>query len=323
MINDDRISVIVPVYKVEKFLARCIESIQRQTYKNLEIILIDDGSPDNSGEICEKYAENDSRIQVIHKINGGLSEARNIGIEFAAGQYISFVDGDDWIDVDMIEMLYKVCRDKQADIAECSYRNVYVNRIEEETSCTAEIVEATNISALEGMLDWKYFKPVAWNKLYKRSVIGDIRYPAGKFHEDEFTTYKYFYNAKKIVYVDVSKYNYDRTRNDSITGSDFSENALDSCWAFKERREFFAQHHITSLERKMNNMYCWQVLNCAYQCYKNGICGEKVQQLIEMVKIDIQYLESHEVDQMYLNDFNVLKKGIEKYGQYRSGRENG
>ena len=310
--NGDKVSVIVPVYKVEPFLERCIKSIQRQTYVDLEIILIDDGSPDKCGDICDKYAKRDKRIKVIHKTNGGLSAARNAGLELASGKYICFVDSDDWIDVDMIELLYKVGISRQADITECSYRNVYTDCTKEETKCTAEIVEGDSIFSLNGMLDWKYFKPVAWNKLYKRDVIGNIRYPEGKIHEDEFTTYKYFYNATKLVYVDVSKYNYDRTRSDSITGSGFHINSLDSCWAFRERMYFFKEHELTALEGKMCNMYCWKVLQCADQCYANKISNKNVKKMIEAVKEDMPYLVSQNIDQRYREDLCLLQKGIAK-----------
>lgn len=320
-VKRDIISVIIPIYNVEQVLCRCIESVRKQTYKYLEIVLVDDGSTDNCGDICEDYMEKDSRIKVIHKCNGGLSDARNIGIEFASGEYICFVDSDDWLDMDMIEMLYKVCTEKNADIAECSYRNVFSNFIREETPCTAEIVEGDNLFALEGMLDWKYFKPIVWNKIYKRSVIGDVRYPLGKIHEDEFTTYKYFYNSRKVVYVDVSKYNYDRTRNDSIIGRGFSENNLDACFAFRERIDFFREHHIDTLERKMNDLYCYHVLESAYQCYKNRVNGEKVNQLIELVNRDIKYLRQADVNTSYLEEFDILKCGVKKYGKYRQRKE--
>lgn len=323
MMEKDRVSVIVPVYKVEPYLARCIESIQKQTYLNLEIILVDDGSPDRCGDICESYAAKDDRIHVIHKQNGGLSDARNAGIEYASGSYICFADSDDWLDRDMISLLYSICTKRKADIAECSYRNIFSGYTEEETSCTARIIEGDSIFALEKMLEWKYFKPVVWNKLYKRSVIGDIRYPVGKLHEDEYVTYKLFYNAGKSVYVDVSKYNYDRTRTDSITGDAFKEDNLDACWAFRERMDFFREHHLDMLEKKINNMYCWQVLRFAYKCYQTGTVGKKVERLIEQVASDITYLECHKVDTYYIDEFKILKNGIDSYGKYREERETG
>ena len=281
---EELVSVIIPVYKVEKYLERCVESVQKQTFQNLEIILVDDGSPDLCGAMCDEMAKTDPRIKVIHKNNGGLSDARNVGIEMASGNYIVFVDSDDWLDLDMIALLYRVLKKYNADIAECSYRNICTDRIEEETNCSAKVVEGDRILALEAMLDWRWFKPVAWNKLYKRDVLGDIRYPKGKLHEDEYTTYKYFYNANKLVYVDVSKYNYDRRREDSITGKKFREDNLDACWAFRERMEFFYKNNLAELYLKMNNIYCWYVLESLHKCYLNNISGEKLKLLLKQVK---------------------------------------
>lgn len=315
------VSVVVPVYKVEKYLNRCVDSILQQSYSNLEVILVDDGSPDSCGVICDEYQKCDSRVRVIHKPNGGLSDARNYGIEAAKGKYLAFVDSDDWLDFDMIDILYRVLTDKNADIAECSYRNLYADCIKEETSCSGEIICGDSLFALEGMLDWKYFKPNAWNKLYKREIIGDIRYPKGKIHEDEYTTYKYFYNAKKLAYVDISKYNYDRRRTDSITGDKFREANLDACWAFKERVHFFEENHLDSLEKKMNNAYCWQVLHCAYECYKEKLSGKRVEELIAMVKNDIPYLKTHKVDKWYITEFELLQHGVDYYGNKRQARE--
>lgn len=321
--NREKISVIVPIYNVEKYLARCIRSIMAQTYQNLEIILVDDGTKDQSGNICEQFARTDSRIRVFHKENGGLSDARNFGLDKARGSYIMFIDSDDWVDADMAEILYTACQKYNADIAECSYRNIYSDAVMEETACSAQIIEGDAVFALGAMLDWKYFKPNAWNKLYKRQVIGDIRYPKGKIHEDEFTTYKFIYNARKLVYVDISKYNYDRTRTDSITGERFRPDNLDVGFAFRERVDFFREHHLDSLEEKMNNAYCWQILHLAYQCYQNHVSGPKTDALIDMVKRDIPYLEQHLVDPMYLSEFNILKDGIKRYGECRKARENG
>lgn len=313
------ISVIVPVYKVEKYLERCVRSIQKQTYENLEIILVDDGSPDQCGALCDQYAQEDGRIKVLHKQNGGLSDARNAGIELASGSYIVFADSDDWLDRDMIDLLYRVLKRSNADIAECSYRNIYRDHIMEETSCSAALTEGDSVAALEGMLDWKYFKPVAWNKLYKREVFGTIRYPKGRLHEDEFTTYKYFYNAKKVVYVDISKYNYDRTREDSITGKKYREDNLDACWAFRERVDFFYEHNIVQLQRKMNDIYCWYVLDSLKKCYKNKIKGRKVDMLLQTMKEDIHFFADKSVDQHYLEEFEfVISNGIEAYGKQYS-----
>ena len=310
----DLISVIVPVYNVERYVNRCVESIMNQTYPELEIILVDDGSTDSSGVLCDTFAEKDARITVIHKKNGGLSDARNTGIDASTGSYIVFADSDDWLDPDMIQLLYNVLKKNNADIAECSYRNVYTDHILEETSCSAEVVNGDSVTALEGMLDWKYFKPVAWNKLYKRSVIQDIRYPVGRLHEDEFTTYKYYFNAKKVTYVDVSKYNYDRTREDSITGRKFSERNLDACWAFRERVDFFYKNNIVRLQRKMNDIYCWFVLDKLEKCRQLAIQGPKVEQLLEQMQKDITFFEGKDVEPSYMEHFKAAIQDCELKG---------
>lgn len=319
----EKISVIVPVYKVEKYLDRCIESIIKQTYKNLEIILVDDGSPDRCGEICDSYSNKDGRIKVIHKTNGGLSDARNVGIEAASGNYISFIDSDDWIDKDMLELLYKMIKKHDADIAECSYRNYYKDCVKEETFCTAEQIVGDNIFALQGMLDWKYFKAVAWNKLYRRSVIGDIRYPKGKLHEDEFTTYKYFYEAKKLVYIDVSKYNYDRSRTDSITGDKFRIQNLDACEALRERIDFFQAHNLNSLEEKLNNTYLWILFDRLDACIEEKIEGEPINRLVEKAQKDVEVFRERPCLPEYYNKLVVLSQGFEEYTkQYMQKKNN-
>ena len=316
------ISVIVPVYKVENYLERCVCSVRKQTYGMLEIILVDDGSPDQCGAMCDAYQKEDSRIRVIHKKNGGLSDARNTGIDAARGKFVVFVDSDDWIDRDMIELLWKIQKANQADIVECSYRNIYKDRVEEETTCSAAVVVGDSITALEGMLDWRYFKPVAWNKLYRREVLSDVRYPKGKLHEDEFTTYKYFYNAKILAYVDVSKYNYDRTREDSITGKQFRAANLDACWAFRERVDFFEKHQIVQIQKKMDNIYCWYVLESLNKCYLYQIKDKKVKKLLLQIKKDIIHFErKKDVEQQYLDGLKlVCKHGVKAYGKYRQQR---
>lgn len=274
------ISIIVPVYKVEDYLERCIKSLINQTLKDIEIILVDDGSPDRSREICDKFKEIDNRIKVIHKNNGGLSDARNAGLEVASGEYIAFVDSDDWIDSDMMEVLHNLSQKYDADIVECSWREIYTDKIREETNNTEQIIEGNNIFALRSQLQWKYFKSVVWNKLYKKYLFNYIRFPKGRLHEDEFTTYKLFYFSKKLVYVDISKYNYDKTREESITAT-FKEKNLDIIDAMQERLEFFKKYNLTILMDEMYNMYFWILLDRLYQCYICGISTKRVHYIID------------------------------------------
>lgn len=317
-----QISVIVPVYNVQRYLRRCVDSILSQTFSDLEVILVDDGSPDRCGAICDEYAAADPRVKVIHKPNGGLSSARNAGIEAAAGEYLAFVDSDDWLDADMFEQLHRLCTARGAQIAECSYRSIYRDTVTEETPCTAGVIEAGPSEAIRGILEWKHFKPVAWNKLYHRSVIGSTRYPEGWLHEDEFTTYKFFAAAKKLVYLDVSKYNYDRSRTDSITGEAFREANLDSCFALRERREFLHHFGFDELEEQDNNVYCWVLLDRLYQCYRNRIAGPKVDAVLAMAAEDAVYFESHPVSPVYLLQLQLLRdNGLKAYGQMRDKQQ--
>lgn len=300
------ISVVVPIYKVEKYLSRCVDSILDQTFRNLEVILVDDGSPDRCGEICDNYAKNDRRVKVIHKSNGGLSSARNAGIEEASGEYIAFIDSDDWIDIDMFELLYKAAQEYKAQIVECSFRHIYPHQVKEETSCTGACIEGTNLEALGACLDSIYFKSLACNKIYHRKVIQNIRYPVGRLHEDEFTTYKYLYNAQKLLYIDVSKYNYDRTREDSITLSDFREGHLDACFALRERIDFFREHEITSLEEKANNTYAWLLWDRLCKAKKVRLKGPKIDLLLEQAKRDIVYFAERPIDKLYYRQIQLL-----------------
>ena len=165
--KNDLISIIIPVYKVEKYLEKCIESVLKQTYTNLQIILVDDGSPDNCGKICDEYAKKDSRIEVIHKINGGLSDARNVGINRANGRYIGFVDSDDYIKEDMYEKLINLIKEYNADVSICNLYDVFDGK-EYVRNKDNGIHEYSRIDILKEILLDKNIQSYAWNKLYKK-----------------------------------------------------------------------------------------------------------------------------------------------------------
>lgn len=308
-----KISVIVPVYKAEEYLERCVRSICRQTFENLEILLVDDGSPDNSGLMCDRFAELDSRIRVIHKENGGLSDARNAGIEQSTGDYIAFVDSDDWLDPTMLSVLYNLCESHEAGIAECSYRNFFPDKTQTETECSGEVVEFTPIQAIESNLDWGLCKPVAWNKLYHRDVVGNIRYPYGKIHEDEFTTHLFYLAAKKIVYIDRAFYNYERRNVGSITAS-FKLKNLDSCEAFRQKVHLvWERPELHSLDKKMCNTYCYILFDMLQKCRELGLSGSEVTRTIYDALEDFPQLKAHGIDRNYIVQFNGL------YAKYRDG----
>lgn len=253
----DRISIIVPVYKVEPYLDKCISSIVNQTYTNLEIILVDDGSPDRCPQMCDAWAEKDTRIRVIHKENSGLSDARNAGMAVATGEYIAFVDSDDWVDLYYVEYLYRSIQQTRADIAACDVREVY----DEDTIRTLHVEQikfelAVPEEAINDVLHNRRFRAVAWNKLYTREILKDERFEIDRFHEDEFFSYRLYDKAARLVYVSLPLYNY-RQRSGSIMASN-SIRHLDMLDAYLER--------ILLLKRKYPKLLMKDKLNFCIAC---------------------------------------------------------
>lgn len=207
------ISVIVPVYKVEPYLKKCIDSICNQTYGNLEIILVDDGSPDGCGAICDEYAEKDCRIRVIHKTNGGLSSARNAGIDIAQGDYLGFVDSDDWIEPDMYEELLRNAATCSADIAVCGRVEEYSGK---STICVwKDTILLDRAGAMEALLKDPVMQSYAWNKLWKRELFSAVRFPEGRDYEDIAVVHKVYEQVNAVVCLPKAKYHY-LQRQDSI-----------------------------------------------------------------------------------------------------------
>ena len=230
--KEPKISVIVPVYKVEKYLTHAVDSIINQTYKNLEIILVDDGSPDLCGKICDEYAKKDARIKVIHKENGGLADARNAGIDIAEGDFFGFVDSDDYLAPDMYERLLHNLIENDAQISMCLAYIVYDDDMSFYDIKKGEIKVFSEGEILENLF-CGCLNNFAWNKLYKKELFQSIRYPKGKIYEDLFTTYKLFGLCKKVVF-DGSKLYYYRIRKDSIMGMARRVIHLDKFEAFYE-----------------------------------------------------------------------------------------
>ncbi len=238
MINQPIVSVIIPIYKVEKFLRECIDSVISQTYKNLQIILVDDGSPDKCGDICDDYASKDSRVSVIHKENGGLSDARNAGIEIATGDYITFVDSDDSLDCDAIEYMYQNLVRENADLSVCQKYLVDEEGLRiTDRFIYKDVTFNDKYSCMKGYLSTPLIGSVAWAKLYKREIFNVLRFPKGKYNEDEFTTYLAIDLANVVVVGKERKYAY-RQRESSIMNSTFSLKHLDCIEAAKIRTEF-------------------------------------------------------------------------------------
>ena len=241
-----KVTIIIPVYKVEEYVGRCIESVINQTYKNLEIIIIDDGSPDNSGSIADKYMIIDKRILVVHKTNGGLSSARNTGIELSSGEFISFLDGDDWLDLFFVEKLLSFFSNYEVDIVVSEF--IKTNEFQKISSIKNN--SYTIFSNLEALSNLAHFNnillTISCSKIYKRALFNGILFPLKKVHEDEFIAHKILNKAQKIIVINQPLYYYFQ-RPDSITGIGYSyKSEIDRLDAFLDRKQFFTALNMTS-----------------------------------------------------------------------------
>lgn len=222
------ISIVVPVYKVEKYLKRCVSSILKQTYHNMEIILVDDGSPDKCGAICDEYKKIDNRVRVVHKKNGGLSDARNVAIPLAKGEYISFIDSDDWVSPYYVEHLYKAVSMCHADLGISWFENVF-ERKSLQSKPKKELIQyecMSNEECLKKLLYQDGVEVCAWGKLYKTELVKDLKYPIGKLYEDIPVTYETIKRSKKISVIRNVDYYYFQ-RADSIQNDIFNSRKVD------------------------------------------------------------------------------------------------
>lgn len=271
--NNPLISIIVPVYKVEKYLSRCIESILNQTYKNIEIILVDDGSPDNCPQICDVYSKIDSRIKVIHKENGGLSKARNTGLDIATGEYIAFVDSDDYIEEDMYEVMLSKLKENNADICVCQWQYEY--------SDGKQVVDLNNVdSSIYGKLSSILFAEflykgqyengvvcAMWNKLYKKKIFDNIRFE-GTYAEDDCIQ-NYILSNDYLIYVIKNQFYIYCQNNDSLTNSNFSEKNLCIFEILENRISIFRRNKF--IVKKSKKLYCELYIEYYYKCIKYNL----------------------------------------------------
>lgn len=242
--NEEKVTVVVAVYNIEQYISKCIESIITQTYENLQIILVDDGSTDSSGKTCDEFALRDKRIEVVHQPNGGLSQARNTGISHAEGSWIAFIDGDDYIHPQFIEVLCEAANKSGSKIVICDYRKVK----DCETVSNEHVGEYqyTVLSSEQMLQNWHgkltKIETVAWNKLYAIELFKNgIQYPVGKLHEDIYTTHQLVAKADQIIIVWSELYFY-LQRSNSIVGQRLTDNRIyQSIEAQEERIAFFAK----------------------------------------------------------------------------------
>ena len=274
---DPLVSIIIPVYNVEKYLDKCITSVVNQTYKNLEIILIDDGSPDNCPAICDAWKSRDSRIKVIHQQNGGLSHARNEGLKIATGEFIGFVDSDDWIEPEMYETLLTAIQENDADIAVCNYQSEHEKAqvvIQKPESPSKKIY--TEVEALELLLSGKSFiRSVVWNKLFKSHLLTDLLFPEGKIYEDSLWTPQAIGRSKIIVTIDLVLYHY-FFREESLSHDVHNlYNALKDIFDLRKLRVEYIYEDYPCLE------------NLAIAEYQNICCQKYIQVSLKNRQFDI------------------------------------
>lgn len=268
------ISVIVPVYKVEEYLDRCVDSIINQTYKNLEIILVDDGSPDNCPKMCDGYAKKDKRIKVIHKKNGGLSDARNIGIDNSKGDYLTFIDSDDYVELNYIEFLYNLMVKYDADISMGKQYVRYSNKVIN-TGSGYLYDNLTKAEIFEKLMYGEDFDVSAWSKLYKRKLFSDIKYPVNRLFEDSATTYKLIDKANKSVMKSEPIYNY-IIRDGSITNSVFNEKKLDLIKSTEEMTIYISKK-FPELKSACDRRLMYSYLSTLTQLVKSNQKNKKIQ----------------------------------------------
>lgn len=303
--KNDLISVVVPIYNVEQYLPACIESILRQTYKCIEIILVDDGATDTCSQICDLYSMKDSRIKVIHKKNGGLSDARNVGMNLAKGKYITFVDSDDLLDCKFIEDLLNAMIVNRADITFCDYCKIDENCMSKTDTGRGNILNFSNIECLEKLYIPKRhgFEFVAWGKLYKLDLFKNnkIIYPKGKIHEDTFTTYKLCYYANRVAFVDAPRYFY-RIRSGSIMSSKFNKTRLHKLEAAKEACSFFLEKGESNLLKLAFNDFLHSTLSIYCEMYY-GLDKREFRKLkYELISVFKRTLEE------YVDKVNIEKR---------------
>lgn len=274
---EPKISIIVPVYNVEKYLSKCVDSILAQTYKNIEIILVDDGSTDLSSNICDSYKNvNGNNVIVIHKKNGGLSDARNCGIEIATGDFVGFVDSDDYIDVEMYSRMVGNAVKTNADIVVCGHRVVSVNNELIEEVVFPEDKVLSGLEATKLVLQDTVLPSFAWNKLYRKSVFDKIRFPIGRVYEDTAVIYKCFAASAIVSIIGSVFYNYVRRPdsiclNNAISEEKQIKRLFDNSRAFYERFEFAASRlEFRCVEQDCAELAAMQLLNCSHFVIKCG-----------------------------------------------------
>lgn len=284
----DLISVIVPVYCVEPYIEQCINSILNQSFHNLEVILVDDGSPDACPQICDDYAKKDQRLKVIHKENGGLSDTRNVGLDIASGEWIAFVDSDDFLEPTMLQTLYEASVTQKADMAVCNAAFFDSQRY----LCRPDWFSVNDgcISGLDVLKTGRIPTSlvVAWNKLYRRAIFETVYYPVGRIHEDEAIAHQVLYMCDKIVCLDQKLYYYRQNPN-GITKKAFNINRLDAILALADRVHYYQSHGLKDYSAPVINDFCWQLMDKFYRIEISKENQKKHRQCIKAARMIFPY----------------------------------
>ena len=297
------ISVIIPVYNTKQYLSDCLNSILAQTYRNLEILFVDDGSTDGSGEMLDTFAAMDERIRVIHQENGGVCAARNRGIDEARGEYLSFIDSDDTLEPDMYEVLMGLIGEYGVQIAHCSYQRV--------TSCvvtpignSGEIYHQTKGEALRCLLRGKYFVGSCWTKLYAKELFADVRFPMGiRTSEDMLVNFRVFSRAERTVFADVCKYNYLTSETSSCVRTPQRKRAED---LLTVNRQMLAENRCPELKDNLEK----RILNSLFSCFKAAVYQQERDKTYEKTIIS-------QIDEMYSRGFTFSKRTELEYWMLR------
>lgn len=308
-----KISIIVPVYDVEQFLSRCLESILSQTFQDFEVILVNDGSTDNSYQICLEYARRDTRVVIIDKENGGLSSARNAGLNVAKGEYIGFVDSDDYIAPDMYDLLYKNIVSYGADISICSFYLVYSDGRIIHTKPKGICKCMSNEEAIRTLLSTKQFENHAWDKLYKKALFNQIRFPENELFEDIAVMHRLLDNCRKVIYESKPEYYYVQ-RPGSIVNSSFNIKKL----------QFVKQcQRVVDFSKSKGGLYdkeaqTYLALASLWLLYQVGLYKDKYAQILNELKANILNYYSVAINSKALRkserfSLYLIKHGVSVY----------
>jgi glycosyltransferase involved in cell wall biosynthesis len=320
-----KISVIVPVYKVREYLRRCVDSILAQSFQTFDLILVDDGSPDECGAICDEYAKQDTRVHVIHQENQGLSEARNVGIEWAlknsSSEWITFIDSDDWIHRDYLKILYEIAIDNHVELSICNCIKTPEKSV--------EFKEAMTESKIFTPEDFWCFRQYggAWAKLYKKDHFKEIRYPKGLLYEDIFVTYRLLFMQDKVVYIESPLYYY-FLRDDSITKSQWDPRVLSQLQGMKEQLRFYKKYGYIDAYKVTVRNYLIAIqnqMNAAKQL--DNKYSKEYNKLKKMYRFNIlkfcRYFPIRKYTNMYRQAFPRFTKFYKKLTYLKGEKRNG